>query len=170
MMPTVTLVTNRATTSPLIARNPALGLSASRRAAISGAGRWARRAISRAPAMVSHGPATISPASRSRNPGRKARIWPPVVGGRPTPTITASSARPASSGISRQIRGGLGVARRVTPSGDTWTRRSAISAATAAATGTPTATARTSARFSDRSLVKNGAPVNEMAAMAGRSA
>ncbi len=46
---------------PLIARNPAFGLSASRRAAISLAGRPVRRAIRRAPAMVSHGPMVTRP-------------------------------------------------------------------------------------------------------------
>ena len=40
---------------------------------------------------------------------------------------------PASSGISRQARGGRGVTRRVTPSGEIRTRRSASRAATAAA-------------------------------------
>src|ERR1700744_5431532 len=92
-----------------------------------------------------------------------------MVGGGPITANTARSARPASSGITRQTRGGYGVTRRATQSGDTWTRRSAISVAMAAATGTPSATASTSARLRDRSLVKNGAPVNGMAAMAGRS-
>ena len=62
-----------------------------------------------------------------------------------------SSARPASSGSIRQARGGFGVARRATPSGEMCTRRSASRAATAAATGTPIATARMSGGLSDSS-------------------
>ena len=49
--------------------------------------------------------------------------------------------RPITSAISRQTVGGLGVARRVTPSGEICTRRSETSAAMAAATGTPTSIA-----------------------------
>ena len=59
--PTATLVTKSASMRPLIARKPAFGLSARRRAAMSAAGRLARRAITRAPTMVSHG---------RRRPGR----------------------------------------------------------------------------------------------------
>ena len=81
--PTATVVTNRARTSPLMARNPARGLSASRRAAMSVAGRWARRAMTREPTMVSQGPAMTSPTMISRKPGRNAWIWPPVVPGCP---------------------------------------------------------------------------------------
>src|ERR1700760_1664982 len=92
-----------------------------------------------------------------------------MVGGVPITANTATPARAARRGIPRQTGGGYGVTRRVPPSGDTWTRRSAISVAMAAATGTPSATASTSARLRDRSLVKNGAPVNGMAATAGRS-
>ena len=137
MIPTATLVTNRARTSPLIARNPALRVVGQPPRGDQRGRPLARRAISRAPTMVSHGPATTSPAIRKQDPGQEGLDLPPVVGGRPTPTKQASSARPASSGITRQVRGGLGVTRRVTPSGEIWTRRSAISAATAAATGTP---------------------------------
>ena len=43
--PMATLVTNSASTRPLTARKPAFGLSARRRAAISVAGRLARRAM-----------------------------------------------------------------------------------------------------------------------------
>jgi hypothetical protein len=83
--PTATLVTKSASTRPLTERNPARGLSASRRAAIRAAGRWARRATRREPAIVSHGPATIRPIMTTKMPGRKARICPPeVCGRRPT--------------------------------------------------------------------------------------
>ena len=80
-----------------------------------------------------------------------------------------SSARPASSGTTRQARGGFGVARRATPSGEMCTRRSASRAATAAATGTPIATTRMSGRLSDRSPGKNGWPMNGMPATGMRS-
>jgi hypothetical protein len=73
--------------------------------------------------------------------------------------------------MSRQACGGRGVTRRVTPSGEMLTRRSAARAATAAPTGTPSTTNRMSGTFSDRSVVKNRPPsVNGMAAIAGRSA
>lgn len=62
-----------ASTSPLTARKPAFGSSASRRPAISTVGRPVRRAISRAPTMVSHGPASTSPPRISTMPGTKAR-------------------------------------------------------------------------------------------------
>ena len=59
--------------------------------------------------------------------------------------------------------------RRVTPSGEIRTRRSASRATRAAATGMPIATARMSGRLSDRSLGKNGSPVNGMAESGMRS-
>jgi hypothetical protein len=119
--------------------------------------------------MVSHGPATIRPIMISRKPGTYAWVCPAAVAGRPCTTKNASSARPASSGSTRQARGGFGVARRVTPSGEICTRRSASRATRAAATGTPIATARMSGRLSDRSLGKNGSPVNGTAASGIRS-
>src|SRR5262249_18435893 len=76
--PTATLVTNRASTSPLIARNPDRGSSASRRPAISAAGRRARRDTSRERAVVSHGPATTSPTMTSRKPRQYPWVWRPV--------------------------------------------------------------------------------------------
>ena len=51
-------------------------------------------------------------------------------------------------------------ARRVTPSGDIWTRRSARRAETTAATGTPITTSTMSIPCSERSPGANGAPVN----------
>src|ERR1700735_4558887 len=54
---TVTVVTNRASTRPLTARKAARGSSARRRAAISVPGRLVHRAMARAAAIVSHGPA-----------------------------------------------------------------------------------------------------------------
>ena len=140
MPATATVVMNRARTRPLTARNAARGSSASRRAAISAPGRLARRAMIRAPAIVSQGPAMTRPIMISRKPGTNAWICPAVVAGRPCTTKKPSSARPASSGSARQARGGFGVARRVTPSGEICTRRSASRATSAAATGTPIAT------------------------------
>jgi hypothetical protein len=54
----------------------------------------------------------------------------------------ANSARPSSSGVSRQALGAAGVTLRATPSGEMRTRRSESSAATAAAAGTPASTTR----------------------------
>ena len=68
MTPTDTLVANRAMISPLMARNAARGLSESRRPARRAAGRWARRAMSREPTMVSHGPAMTRPAMIRKQP------------------------------------------------------------------------------------------------------
>ena len=83
MIPTDTLVANRAMMSPLMARKAARGLSESRRPARSTDGRPARRAMTREPTMVSHGPAMTSPAMISRHPEKYASIWPPVLLGRP---------------------------------------------------------------------------------------
>ena len=105
----------------------------------------------------------------SRKPGRNAWICPGTVAGRPCTTKKPSSARPASSGSIRQASAALGVTRRVTPSGEMFTRRSASRATMAAAAGTPRATTRMSGRLSDRSPGKNGAPVNGMAASGTRS-
>jgi hypothetical protein len=80
--PTATVVTKSARTTPLTARKPALGSSASRRAAISVATRLVRLAMSRDPTMVSQGPATTSPTMVTRMPLRYARTWPSVVSGR----------------------------------------------------------------------------------------
>ena len=164
-----TVKMNSARTRPLTARNAARGSSASRRAAISAPGRLARRARTRAPAIVSHGPAMTRPIMISAKPGTNARTCPELLAGLPCTTKNPRSARPASSGSTRQARGGAGVTRRVTPSGEMFTRRSASRAATAAATGTPTATTRMSGRLSDSSAGKNGWPVNGMAASGIRS-
>src|SRR5690242_21695801 len=66
MPTTATVVMNRASTRPLTARKAALGSSARRRAAISVPGRLVRRAMGRAAAMVSHGPAMARPAMMTR--------------------------------------------------------------------------------------------------------
>ena len=58
--------------------------------------------------------------------------------------------------------------RRLTPSGEIRTRRSASPAASAAATGTPTATRAIWDHCSDRSAGKNGLPLKGTAASAGR--
>ena len=72
MATTATVVMNRASTRPLTARKAALGSSARRRAAISAPGRLVRRAMTRAAAMVSHGPAMTRPTMMSRKPDRSA--------------------------------------------------------------------------------------------------
>ena len=108
--------------------------------------------------MVSHGPAMNRPTRTSAKLDANAWICPLTEAGWPRTVQKPSSARPASSGTARQARGGFGVARRATPSGEICTRRSASRAATAAKTGTPTATARMPGRLSDRSAGKNGSP------------
>src|ERR1035438_9490474 len=55
--PIAALAMKRAITSPLMKRKAALGLSRSRRPAMSVAGRLARFTMSREPAVVNHGPA-----------------------------------------------------------------------------------------------------------------
>ena len=131
---TATVVMNRASTRPLTARKAALGSSARRRAAISVPGRLVHRAMTLAAAMVSHGPAMNRPTMMSAKLDTNAWTCPPMEAGWPWTVQKPSSARPASSGTTRQARGGFGVARRATPSGEMCTRRSASRAATAAAT------------------------------------
>ncbi len=98
-----------------------------------------------------------------------AWICPLGEAGWPCTVQNPSSARPASSGTVRQARGGFGVARRATPSGEICTRRSASRATTAAKTGTPTATARMSSKLSDSSAGKNGWPISGIRATGIRS-
>ncbi len=167
--PTATLVTKSASMMPLIARKPAFGLSARRRAAMSVAGRLAYRAMTRAPTIVNHGPAKTRPAMMSSRPGRNTAVWPSDVWGR-KPMAKNSTATPSTIGISRYARGARGVTRRVTPSGEIRTRRSETWAATAAPAGTPSATSRASSTPSDMSLGKNGMPVNGMPASGSRKA
>ena len=59
-------------------RKAALGLSRSRRPAMRVAGRLARFAMSREPAVVNHGPARTSPTIRSTKPTSSSRSWPPM--------------------------------------------------------------------------------------------
>ena len=105
----------------------------------------------------------------SAKPGTNTSTCPAGLAGLPCTTKIPRSARPASSGSTRQARGGAGVTRRVTPSGEIFTRRSASRATTTAAAGTPAATARMSGRLSDSSAGKNDWPVNGMAASGTRS-
>jgi hypothetical protein len=149
---TATVVTNSARTSPLIARNAPLGSSASRRAAISPLGLLVRRARARAPAIVSHGPAVVSPMISRAPPLVNALACPEIVAGGPCTTKKPSSAIPAASGITRHQRGGLGVTRRAAPSGEIRTRRSASRAAATARAGTPITTIKMSGTVRDRSL------------------
>jgi hypothetical protein len=130
-----TVKMNSARTTPLTARNAARGSSASRRAAIRVPGRLARRAMTRAAAIVSHGPARIRPIMISAKPGTYTSTLPPGLAGLPCTTPNPSSARPASSGSTRQARSEPGVTRRLTPSGEMFTRRSASRAARADAAG-----------------------------------
>ena len=60
---------NTASTSPRTARNAALGLSASRRAASSGDAPFSTRAHQRALTAVSQGPAITRPTMVSSRPG-----------------------------------------------------------------------------------------------------
>ena len=99
-----TVKMNSARTTPLTARNAARGSSASRRAAIRVPGRLARRAMTRAPAIVSHGPARIRPIMISAKPGTYTSTRVPGLAGFPCTTTNPSSARPASSGSTRQAR------------------------------------------------------------------
>jgi hypothetical protein len=158
--PIAALATKRAITSPLMKRKAALGLSRSRRPAMSVAGRLARFTMSREPAVVNHGPARTSPTIRSTKPTSTSRSWPPLLPGLPAESKYASTAMPASSGMIRTIRGGRDDARRFTPSGDIWTLRSARRADTTAATGTPITASTMSIQCSERSPWARGAPVN----------
>ena len=69
---------------------------------------------------------------------------------------------PRPSGISRLLVGGVGVTRRVTCSGDCWTRRSVAMAAAAAASGTATQTAVMVRHPGLRSPGYHQSPVNRM--------
>ncbi len=158
--PIAALATKRAITSPLMNRKAALGLSRSRRPAIRVDGRLARSAMSRAPAVVNHGPARTSPTIRSTKPASSSRSWPPTAPGLPASSKYASTAIPARSGMIRTIRGGRDAARRCTPSGDIRTLRSARRADTIAATGTPITASTMSIPCSERSPGARGAPVN----------
>ena len=155
--PITALATKRAITSPLMNRKAALGLSRSRRPAMRVEGRLARLAMSRAPAVVNHGPASTSPTTRSTKPASSSRSWPPMSAGLPAASKYASTAMPASSGMIRAIRGGRDDARRFTPSGDIWTLRSARRADTTAATGTPITASTMSIECSERSPAASGA-------------
>src|SRR6202008_1582930 len=87
---------------------------------------------------VSHGPATASPAMMMSRPGYAgAPIDRGVVTSSPATYVTM----PTASTVSRHGDGGGGETRRLTPSGETCTRRSDSSAATADATGTATSIA-----------------------------
>jgi hypothetical protein len=74
------------------------------------------------------------------------------------------------SRISRHARGGGGVTLRLTPNGETPTRYSDSTEATAAATGTPTSTAGYPQPGSRMSVSKNRAPISDSLASAGCSA
>ena len=126
--------------------------------------------MTRAPAIVSHGPAMTRPIMISRKPARSAGTWPAVLARR---AVHDEEAQLGQAGQQREHPPGRAAAAGspggLTPSGEIVTRRSASRAATAAAAGMPTATSRMSGRVSDRSAGKNGAPVNGMAASGGRS-
>ena len=99
---TATVVMNSASTRPLTARKAALGSSARRRAAISVPGRLVHRAMTRAAAMVSHGPAMNRPTMMSAKLDTNAWTCPLIEAGWPCTAQKPSSARPASSGTTRQ--------------------------------------------------------------------
>ena len=102
--PITALVMKSASTSPLMNRKAARGLSRSRRPAMRVAGRFARLVMSREPAVVNHGPAEISPTTRSTKPTSSSRSWLPLLPGFPATSKYASIAIPARSGMSRTTR------------------------------------------------------------------
>jgi hypothetical protein len=128
-----------ARTSPLTERNAAFGLSASRRAAKIGAAPPPSFGSSLAACAVSHGPPITSPIMMTSSPGRAGA---PIDWGVVSRIPATKSAMPASSGTIRQVLGGGGVTRLLTPSGVIRTRRNAIREAMAAAAGTATSTPR----------------------------
>ena len=81
--PMAALVMKSAMTSPLTNRKAVLGLSRRRRPAMRVAGRLARWAMSRAPAVVNHGPASTSPTTRSAKPTSNSSCWPLLLLGLP---------------------------------------------------------------------------------------
>ena len=78
---TATVVMNSASTRPLTARKAALGSSPMRRAASSVAGRLVHRAMARAAAMVSHGPAMNRPTRMMKKLDANAWICPGIEAG-----------------------------------------------------------------------------------------
>ena len=155
--PTTALEMNRAITSPLMNRKAVFGLSRSRRPAMSVAGRPARFTMRREPAVVNHGPASTRPVTRSAKPTSSSSNWLPTAPGLPggVEVRQAKQCRQAS-GMSRNIRGGRLETRRVTPSGEICTRRSARRADTTAASGTPIKAIAMSTNVSERSPVCQG--------------
>ena len=152
MIPTAQLPTNTASTSPLTARKPACGLSARRRAAISAAGRVGAagdqpRADHRQPRPGD------DQAGHDRARSRPGRRRPACSSRRAVADVAdvGEVAELAEPGEQRdrpaRPAAGVGVTRRVTPSGEMLTRRSARRAATAAATGCRATTSRTSTRL-----------------------
>ena len=96
------------------------------------------------------------PGHDEQDAGEVGRICPGVVaGGRHRRSRRARASRQTTATAARR-RGGLGVARRVTPSGEIVTRRSASRAASAATTGTPRPTTSVVSQASARSPAKNG--------------
>ena len=83
---------------------------------------------------------------------------------------TRNSATPAASVVSRHADGGGGDARRLTPSGEIRTRRSAASEARAEAAGTATSMARYPQAVGVTVAAKYLVPVSDAAASAGRMA
>jgi hypothetical protein len=158
-----------ASTSPLTDRYAARGLSASRRAASTAGPLRATRASSRAALMVSQGPATMRPTmTRTRLSTAGPGLCRSLCALRSSGTQNRGS--PMASRISRHARGGGGVTLRLTPSGETPTRYSDSTEATAAASGTPTSTAGYPHAGSRMSASKNRAPISDRLASIGRSA
>ena len=106
---TAAVVMNSASTRPLTARKAARGSSARRRAAISVPGRLVHRAMARAAAMVSHGPAMNRPIEDEREAGHE-RLDLPGYGGRvAVHGPEAELGQAGQSGITRQAPGGFGL-------------------------------------------------------------
>src|ERR1700730_16963044 len=83
---------------------------------------------------------------------------------------TTNSATPAASVVSRHADGDGGDTRRLTPSGELRTRRSAVSGAKPEAPGTATSTPRYPQAGGGTVAAKSRVPVNDAAASAGRTA
>ena len=108
--PMDTLVTNSASTRPLIARKPACGLSASRRPAMQG-----RRppGLPRGERAHRHGQPRPGDDEAGHDQQEAGEVSDRLAAGRASVVATAvkyaSSTIPATSGISRHARGGRGV-------------------------------------------------------------
>ena len=156
--------------SPLMARKPARGLSASRRPAMSAAGRLARRAMTPGADHGQPRPGDDQPDHDQQEAGQKrldlAAGGPGMPDGDEVRELgDAGQQRDQTPGA-----GGRGVTRRLTPSGEICTRRSATGARRRRPrAGRRSRRAGRRSALSDRSPGKKGSPVNGTVASDGRS-